>query len=200
MDELLAFVGAGLSDLKTTAALAPSSETLVREMTAPLPADARCVVELGAGTGVITAALLERLPPDGMLLAFEINPRLAAFVRERLPDPRLTVLSCSAESLGRELRARGVEHVDAVISSLGLTFMDDALRHAIFDEAVAALRPGGLLTQYLYLHGSFVPFRKFDDEFQAFPAEEFFGERFSSVERHVVWRNLPPAFIYACRR
>ncbi len=121
-------------------------------------------------------------------------------MRERIADPRLVVLTRSAEFLEEELAAHGFKQADAIASSLGLTFFPDALRRRIYDVAVAALKPGGLLTQYLYMHGKLVPFRKFDDEFQTFPAEAFFGARFSKVRRKQVWRNVPPAFVYTCTK
>ncbi len=198
--ELRALISATLSDFKTTACVAPSSDALIQAMVSALPlARAECVVEFGAGTGSVTEALLESMPSRATLLSFEINPELAAFTRERLDDPRLHVIPRGAECLGEELRRRGIERVDAIASSLGLTFMPDPLRHRIFDAAARSLKPGGTLTQYVYMHGAVLPFRRFDGEFQRFPAHSFFGSRFSRVERRLIWLNLPPAFLYTCR-
>lgn len=201
MDELLAFLGAGITDLKTTAALTPSSAAVVSAMIDPLPlSSARCIVELGAGTGPMTGAILERLHPEGRLLAFEINPKLVEFLTEKFPDPRLIIVPRSAELLPEELGRLGLSHADGIVSSLGLTLFPDALRHGIIDAAASCLRPGGILTQFVYMHGRLVPFKEFDDEFQPFPAEEFLGARFSKISRRQVWRNLPPAFVYECRK
>ena len=52
------------------------------------------MVELGAGTGSLTRPLLERA---GRVIAVEVDPRLAAFLRGDLGgDPRLTVVCANA--------------------------------------------------------------------------------------------------------
>ncbi|MFQ5696633.1 MAG: class I SAM-dependent methyltransferase [Terriglobia bacterium] len=110
--ELRIFAAEALTRLRTTASLVPSSGHLTRAMVAPLPlAEARCVVEFGPGTGTMTRALLEQMPADALLLAFEVNPRFVDYLRKTLPDPRLQVVSASAERVGEELRARGLEEM-----------------------------------------------------------------------------------------
>jgi len=86
-----------------------------------------------------------------------------------------------------------------VVSSLGLTFLKDSLRHSIYDQAAKVLKADGTLTQYLYIHGETVAFRKFDGKFRQFPARSFFGGRFDDISRRRVWKNIPPAFVYTCR-
>src|SRR3989338_19199 len=77
-------------------------------MLAPLPlARARTVVEFGPGTGAITRALLDALPRQATLYSFEISPRFRDYLRQKLADPRLVVISAGAECVGEELAARG---------------------------------------------------------------------------------------------
>jgi 16S rRNA (adenine1518-N6/adenine1519-N6)-dimethyltransferase len=55
------------------------------------------VIEVGPGTGTLTEELLERLGPDGRLLAVEIDRDLAEALRARLGgDPRLSLISGDA--------------------------------------------------------------------------------------------------------
>src|SRR4030095_6761995 len=62
--------------VQATRQFVPSSLYLTKAMIEPLPlAQAKLVVEFGPGTGVMTRALLKRIPTDATLLAFEINPR-----------------------------------------------------------------------------------------------------------------------------
>jgi phospholipid N-methyltransferase len=62
----------------------------------------------------------------------------------------------------------------------------------ILDAVVASLRPGGWFTTFAYVHAAgWPPGRRFRRLLEA---------RFSEVERsRVVWKNLPPAFVYRCR-
>ena len=141
---LRTFAGEVLADFQTTAAIAPSSNSLVQAMLEPLPLrTAKVVVELGPGTGVMTRALLDRMPQNAVLFAFEINPRFFRYLSGTSSDPRLHLINASAETLEEEFRRRGTKRVDAVVSSLGLSLMPDQQRHAIL---------GGLLPFMTLIH------------------------------------------------
>jgi phospholipid N-methyltransferase len=61
--------------------------------------------------------------------------------------------------------------------------------HPILDN----LNDGGYFTTFAYIQGVFIPSaRRF---------RKFLSESFSSVETsRVIWSNLPPAFVYRCRK
>lgn len=198
--ELKTFSGEALNNFQTTSAVVPSSRYLTRAMLAPLPLRrARVVVEFGPGTGAITRALLEGLPAQATLLSFEINPRFRAYLEANLPDPRLVVVAAGAEHAAEELARRGIRQVDAAVSSLGLTLMPDRQRQAAVRSLVSLLSPDGVFTQYQYLHGLLAYLQKTDGHFVRFTVNRFLKSYFSQVSREVVWRNLPPAFVFTCR-
>lgn len=197
---LRTFSGEAFKDFHTTASVVPSSRFLTRAMLAPLPlARARRVVEFGPGTGVITEALLEALPAQATLFSFEVNPRFCAYLRRTFPDPRLKVVAVSAERACQELGARGVGQVDAVVSSLGLTLMSARRCHAILQGMRACLAPGAVLTQYQYVHGLLAPWLPVNGSREHLPVAQLLRAYFPSVTSEVIWRNLPPAFVYTCR-
>jgi phosphatidylethanolamine/phosphatidyl-N-methylethanolamine N-methyltransferase len=193
---LTTFAMQALADFRTVGAVAPSSRYLTRAMVDPLPLRrARVVVELGCGTGAVTRELLNQMPRQSVLLAFEINPRFSRYLQERISDPRLVIITTSAENIREEVRRRGFKHVDAVASSLALTLMSDRLKHDILSESGGVLDRSGVFTQYLYLHGI---------QWQGGKPGLFAGARmlrkhFRDVAQTIVWPNLPPAFVYACR-
>jgi phosphatidylethanolamine/phosphatidyl-N-methylethanolamine N-methyltransferase len=196
MVDLTTFAMQALADFRTVGAVAPSSRYLTRAMVDPLPLRrAEVVVELGCGTGAVTRALLSEMPRKSVLLAFEINPRFSRYLQEQIHDPRLVVITASAANVREEVQRRGFQQVDAVASSLALTLMSDELKHDILSESGGVLRSGGVFTQYLYLHGV---------QWQGGKPGLFAGGRmlrkhFRNVEQTIVWPNLPPAFVYACR-
>jgi phosphatidylethanolamine/phosphatidyl-N-methylethanolamine N-methyltransferase len=193
---LTTFAMQALADFRTVGAVAPSSRYLTRAMVDPLPLrHARVVVELGCGTGAVTRMLLNQMPGKSVLLAFEINPRFSRYLREQIHDPRLVIINASAETMRAEVERRGFTHVDAVASSLALTLMSDQLRHDILSESGGILRRGGVFTQYLYLHGLQWRFGRPSP----FPGERMLGQYFGKVTRSIVWRNIPPAYVYTCR-
>jgi phospholipid N-methyltransferase len=162
-------------------AVLPTSRRAVRDTLALAPpADARLVVELGAGTGVYTREILAQLEPEGRLLAFEIDSGLARTLEEELDDPRLQVVCESALELSSHLEG---EQPDLIVSALPFTSLPGELGRRILRAASAALAPGGtlLVLQYSPL------------------IERELRRAFASVNRRISPVNVPPAFLFACR-
>ncbi len=111
-------------------------------------AQARCVVELGPGTGGTTRALLRMMAPRARMLAIEVNPEFCDRLRRLIDDPRLMVQAGSAESLAEALGARGLPAADVVVSGIPFSVLprDEAqtIAAAIHDN----LAPGGRLVAY----------------------------------------------------
>ena len=192
---LRTFVVEALADFPMVAAISPSSRYLATAMLEPLPlARTRIALELGAGTGAITHALLDQLPSHATLLVFEINRRFFDCLQRSISDPRVILINSSVETLDSELRRRGIQHVDAVVSSLGLAFMSVHQRHALFQRLSLFLHERSIFTQYQYIHGlQFV-----EGRLCRFNLRPLLSRYFGSVQSRIVWRNLPPAFVFTC--
>jgi phospholipid N-methyltransferase len=120
-------------------AVLPTSRRAVRDMLDLAELEqARLVVELGAGTGVHTTALLERMGPHAELIAFEIDPRLADQLQRKLPDPRLRVVAGSAEDVPEVLAGRRPQ---VVVSALPFTSLPAGTGRLILERTSA--RAGG---------------------------------------------------------
>jgi len=196
MEHLATFAMQALADFRTVGALTPSSRYLTRAMVDPLPLrHARVVVELGCGTGTVTQMLLSQMSRRAVLLAFEINARFSRYLKEKIRDPRLVLINASAESVREEVQRRGYERVDAVASSLALALMSDRLRHSILSDSGGILHRAGVFTQYHYLHG----LQWQEGRLARFPGSRLLRQYFRSVERTIVWRNFPPAYVFSCR-
>lgn len=194
---LRVFAIEAVTDFRTVAAVAPSSRYLTRAMLEPLPLNrARVVVELGAGTGVMTRALLDALSGDSILFAFEINSRFFRYLESNLSDSRLVLVNADVEQFGQELRRRGSHRVEAVVSSIALGYMSDQQRHNLLSQVTAFLDHKGVLTQYQYIHGLQFGGRRFC----RFDATALLRRYFRSVQRKTAWCNLPPAFVFACQK
>jgi phospholipid N-methyltransferase len=173
----------------STAAVAPSSRYLARRMVAALPPGTRRVIELGAGTGTFTGALLDHGIAAADLLAVEFNPTLHAYLRERFPG--LAVVQADARSLGQSaaiaaFTARGP--VQAVISGLGLLAMPASAQHAILQGAFALMPRDGRFVQFTY--GPVAPV-----------AADVLRELGLVAERKgFTLFNLPPASVYVFHR
>lgn len=192
MEDRVRFFAAFIRNPFRTASITPSSSHLARAMVADMSLEtARVVVELGPGTGVFTHAIDRELRSTARLVCIEVNPDLASAVAARFP--RAHVVNDSAENLVRTLRHLDVHQVDCVISGLPWVLFSGAEQRRLLDPLVSALRPGGSFATFSYSHAAWLP------------AGRRFRRMLESAFREVqvaahVWRNLPPAFVYRCRK
>lgn len=156
-------------------AIWPSSKQLARCMVAPVPTHGDgLVVELGAGTGAVTAALLGKGIQQDRLRVIERLDSFAHHLRKRFPTT--TVLQADACELTDVLPFEAP--VDAIVSSLPLRAMDPADVAAIVGQWAHLVRPGGVVVQFTYALGTRAP---------------DLGNKFVQCSNRYVWNNLPPA-------
>lgn len=192
MSECGRFIARAVRNPSLVGAVAPSSPHLAREMAGVVPSTGRpVVVELGPGTGALSAAVARRLPVGGRHLAIELDKGMVGHLRRELPW--LEVVEGDAANLGQLLKDAGVESVDAVISGLPWSIFSGELQSTILHEVGEVLTPSGAFTTFAYLHALGMS-----------GARQFrrrVGDAFDEVlTTRTVWRNLPPARTYVCRR
>jgi len=145
----LSFLSRWLRNPKAIGAVVPSGRSLASAMAAEIDLAAPgAVVELGGGTGNITATLLEAGVPAQDLAVVERDPTFARLIAARLPEVR--VLQGDAAELRRLLREAGIGPVKAVVSGLPLLSMPDRIVLRIIAEAAEALSEDGVLVQFTY--------------------------------------------------
>lgn len=167
------------------AAVAPSGSALARIMTQDITSSTGPVIELGPGTGVFTAKLLERgVRPEDLTLV-EYGANFARHLETRFPRAR--VLRMDAARLG-DIEFRNDASVGAVISGLPLLSMPDHKVIAILDGAFAHLKPGGAFYQFTY--GPRCPVTQ--------PILEGLGLSATHIGRTML--NVPPAAVYRIAR
>ena len=175
------FLRSFLATPRVVGAVLPTSRRTVRDTLdmASLGA-ARCVLELGAGTGPYTREILPRLGPEGRLVSFEVDPALAEALARALPDPRLKVVADSAANLEAHLEGQRPE---VIVSAIPFTSLQSTERQKILTAASRALADDGVMLVLQYS-----PFMQRNLE-----------RTFGSVERRISPRNVPPAVLFACR-
>jgi phosphatidylethanolamine/phosphatidyl-N-methylethanolamine N-methyltransferase len=176
------FMGQLLRKPHEVVALAPSSQALAAEMAAGLEPAAGPVIELGAGTGRITSAILARGVRPEDLHAIEMNPEFCDRLRDRFPG--LNVHRMSAGEVGT-LPVGGAQ---AVVSGLPLLSMPLALQRDILTGTFARVRPGAPYVQFTY--GPAPPVAR--------AVRDELGLDWRVSPR--IWQNLPPARVYRFTR
>ncbi len=127
----------------------PSSHRLEKRLARNARLDsARCVVELGPGTGGTTRALLRALTPQAHLLAIELNAGFAQRLGSTIADPRLIVEEGSAEDIARLIAEHRLSAPDAIVSGIPFSTMPPEVADRIAVEIASALAPGGRFVAY----------------------------------------------------
>ncbi len=171
------------TDAKGVATVAPSSRALARATVRGIDwGRTTCVVELGAGTGPITAELVKAAPPGVRLVVNEFDPDFCAVLRQKFPT--VDVFEGDAGRIGEEMAARGITRVDYVLSGLPLTHFSEAARASVIDRCGTLLGPTGEFRQlttapWLY--------------------RRLYRRYFRQVRFRLVPWNLPPGGVYDCR-
>ncbi|SHL27575.1 Phospholipid N-methyltransferase [Pseudonocardia thermophila] len=186
------FLKAALRGPGTVGAVAPSSPQLASVLVAVVPRTGTpTVVELGPGTGAVSGVIAQRLPPGGRHLAVELDPDLVGYLQRTHPE--LEVVHGDARDLTRLLAARGVRHADAVIGGLPWSLFDERTQRAVIGEVSRVIGETGAFTTFAYLHGMTLAAAR---QFRRILRGSFEEVLVSAT----VWRNVPPAFVYVCRR
>ena len=173
-----------LSDPRSIGAACPSSPRLARAMAAPLNREEEgLVIELGGGTGTVTAALLAHGIAPERIISVERSAALAAHLRHRFPQ--LQVIEGDAMHL-KSLLGKSPKKVSAVVSSLPLRSLPHHCVRGIMQQIDELLDHNGLLIQFTY-----------DLSGRAFEHQH---KHFVRVASHIIWHNLPPARVDIFRR
>ena len=134
------------------------------------------IVELGAGTGAITRALLLHGIPASRLIVLEKSHHFAAHLRHCFPAIR--VMQADAADINHILEGEGP--VSTVVSGLPLRSLQQCKVSRITDACVRILPYSGRLVQFTYAPYGISPWTKAGLE---------------KLASQIVWQNFPPARI-----
>jgi phosphatidylethanolamine/phosphatidyl-N-methylethanolamine N-methyltransferase len=173
-----AFLRGLIANPKGVSAPTPSSPVLSDAIAAELDLSRPgLVIELGPGTGAVTAALIKRAGSD-RILAIERETSFLTPLRTRFPD--VDIRFGDALNFERFLPQGAV--VAAVVSGLPLLHLPQATRRSLLARSLAAQGPGGLFIQLSY---SWRPPVKAGDGI--------------TLAKRAIWQNFPPAHVWTYR-
>lgn len=192
MAHWLKFVSEFITHPGSVGAVWSSSRSLRRNMLEWIDwKSANVIIEYGPGTGVFTDHILSSMRSDTQFFAIEINPVFTQMLRQRFPT--LHVYQDSVQQVQDICRLEGVDQVDVIISGLPWALIPDHAQNGYLDATLAVLRPEGQFATFAYLTGLLLP------EAKRFKVK--LNRRFTDVQKSKVsWFNVPPAFVYRCRR
>jgi phosphatidylethanolamine/phosphatidyl-N-methylethanolamine N-methyltransferase len=183
-DDDARFLKSWLKNPLRMGAVTPSGPILARKMASYVdPAGTGPVIELGPGTGPMTAALVARGIDPARLVLVEYSPEFCRLLKERYPAA--TVVQGDAYALPKTLAGKLSAPADALVSGLPLVTRPEPVRLQLLQDAFGLMRPGAPFVQFTYSVVSPVPLK---------------GANFSAEPSERVWRNIPPARVWVYRR
>ena len=150
------FFGISLKDPLRIGAQFPSGRFLADAMAAAVDPDLPgFVVELGVGTGSVTAALLRRgINPERLVLV-ENEPQFCELLHRRYPATQ--ILPFDAFRAVKALRQGGIGPIAAVVSGLPLLTYRPTIRQRLLLESLRLMGRGGTFIQFTYFYRSPIP-------------------------------------------
>ncbi len=181
-ESTLSFLKALALNPGATGAVLPSSKYLAGTMASYAHfAENSLIVELGAGTGVITTAMIEAGIPPKQIIAIEYAPQLAHKLRENFPE--VEVIEGNAAYLKDFLKDRG-QAITTIISGLPLRSLPKDVSQAILEQIPMLLVRGGRYIQFTYDIRNSSP---------------YCPQHCKLETSAIVWWNIPPAKIEVFR-
>jgi phospholipid N-methyltransferase len=195
------FFGQFRRQYHTTGSVLPSSRALGRALTRPMrqATAPRRILEVGPGTGAVTAEIVRVLKPGDRLDIVEINAQFVSVVKQRFDeDPLFQRHRDQARLLHMPLQEVPGECVyDFMISGLPLNNFALALVNDIFQSYQRLLKPAGTLSyfEYIAIRALKMPLVSAPERERLQSLEEFLSERIdhSQIGEDAVWWNVPPA-------
>jgi phosphatidylethanolamine/phosphatidyl-N-methylethanolamine N-methyltransferase len=148
-DESLLFLKQLIKNPKSLGAIAPSSPMLADFICSHVPIqDSHLVVEIGAGTGRFTQALLRAGVKPENLTVLEIDPDMCDFLK--LNFPQIKVIQGDAGQLHTLLSDGWVGNVGTIISGIPMVNLSKEDQSQIISSCFNVLNESGNFLQFTY--------------------------------------------------
>lgn len=203
------FIRSAARDFRQTGAVAPSSRSLAKSMTSEIKRRGRKglrVLEVGGGTGSITAVIVQHLSRGDHLDVYEIDRNFSRLLRRRIKEDevfrrseaKIRIHNKSIELLDRHNK------YDFIISCLPFTNFRPEMVRKILEIYREVLRPGGSCSFYEYLflrHAARMMHRRRVERERLAGVARVINDYVASYAygKDVVFRNLPPAQVLHMR-
>jgi len=160
----------------------PSSRFLAKTMVDAIPwNEVDSAAELGAGTGAITRYIQSAKKESARVLLFEADPQMRGRLDDLYPE-----FACypDCRDIQAAVHKENLGQLDCVLSGLPFFNFTQELRDRILEQVVSSLKDNGLFVAFQYSQ----------------QMRKQLEEVFDIEEIKFVPMNVPPAFVYICRK
>ncbi len=177
----LGFFKEAVKNFREVGTVTRSGKILCKKMASFLDLEDKYVLELGAGDGAITIEILKKLPQDGKLLCFEINPNMYNQLCE-IKDSRFIPINDSAENMEKYMKEHRIDVFDSILSAIPYIVFREELAKSILNLCKKNLKKDG---NYMQVH-------------YAKSLVGLYKGVFGNLKTHRIYRNIPPAYAFQC--
>lgn len=203
MKERALFLRGAFKNIHEVGSIIPSSQAVAQAMTSALrqhPAPRR-ILEVGAGTGPITARIVREMKPGDQFDIYEINPHFTQFLERRFETepsfqkvhPQTSIFTAGIETIPRQ------PTYNIIISAIPFTNFPPNMVEEFFETYRAILQPGGVLTyiEFAFGRAMFRVFAKGEEKKRLRAVDEVVKRYVSTyqIKHRFVPLNAPPARI-----
>ena len=186
MNQKMVFLSNFLKNPAQVAAVAPSSKYAIKAILKNIEfGKAKNIVEYGPGNGPVTKALLEQMEDDSSLICIEPNANFYSFLGKSINDPRLKLINDGAENIDFHLNKLAVRNVDYILSGIPFSLVKKEAKLSILEKTSNALNE----------NGKFIVYQQYN-----WHMEKYLKKYFGNVSKQIELRNLPPTFIFVCKK
>ncbi|NDJ26484.1 SAM-dependent methyltransferase [Campylobacter sp. MIT 12-5580] len=147
------------------------------------------IVEIGAGTGAFTKQILKKKKNEANFFAIEIDQKMAQKLQERFEN--LDIEVNSAYHLKEFMQKRNIKSLDTIVSGIPWALLKPKEQERLLNVLYESLSEGGYFSTFAYV-------------LPTLAARRFKKQLFSLFKEvkisKIVWQNIPPAFVYYCKK
>jgi phospholipid N-methyltransferase len=182
---------------ETIGSIFPSSDALTSKLvTQIVPSRSpKKYLEVGAGTGAVTDAIIKKLGPKDTLDVVESDHALCSLLKNKYKNPNIKIYEKSIEDFEES-------DYDGIISSLPFNQFSLDFVKGVFFKYLKMMKPGGFLSYYEYKYPKvctrlLTEHRQRLEKIRDFKTEV--GQKFHE-KIEPVWWNLPPADVRSIQK
>ncbi|TXK86128.1 class I SAM-dependent methyltransferase [Paenibacillus sp. N3.4] len=180
--EIALFLSRFLRKPNQIGSVLPSSKFLAQKMIASVSwHQVDSMAELGAGTGAITQYIPKAVKKNTKVLLFEKDPYLRSLLEKRYSN-FYCYEDCCELQLG--MQNEKIEQLDCILCGLPFFNFSQPIRDQLMAQIYKSLKPDGLFIAFQYSQ----------------QMKKQLSQHFDIEEILFVPMNVPPAFVYICRK
>jgi phospholipid N-methyltransferase len=174
-----------LVNFKTSGTILAATKYTINKILSLIPIEKDLIIlEIGLGDGCISSEIISKMTPSSKFIGVELNTKFYSDLQEKINDKRAILINGSVLSLSQLLHDIKVDRVDVIISTLPLSFFNQAEQESIFLQISQHMHDTSVFVQAVHVPNIF----------------SLLKAHFSTIKMKFEFRNLPPYLIYVCRK